>query len=104
MVLTHRHVGGWTISCRTPLRSRFPHESYGGISRSTALSTALISRRPRATRPAGFLVYVNLREPPLSDVPRINFPGTSVNKGIKKGRISERSGPRMIPVALGGVP
>jgi hypothetical protein len=28
--------------------------------------------------------------------------GTSVDKGIKKGRISERSGPRVIPAALGG--
>jgi hypothetical protein len=28
--------------------------------------------------------------------------GTSVDKGIKKGRISERSGPRMTPAALGG--
>jgi len=28
--------------------------------------------------------------------------GTSVDKGIKKGRISERSGPRGMPAALGG--
>src|SRR5918995_4086116 len=27
---------------------------------------------------------------------------TSVDKGIKKGRISERSGPKVIPAALGG--
>src|ERR687898_3639913 len=28
--------------------------------------------------------------------------GTSGDKGIKKGRISERSGPRVMPAALGG--
>ena len=102
--MTNRRLGGWTISRRTPLRSRFTHEADSGRSRSTALTTALMSRRPGATRPAGPLVYLNLREPPLSEIPRIYLPGTSVNKGIKKGRISERSGPRMIPAALGGVP
>jgi hypothetical protein len=28
--------------------------------------------------------------------------GTSVDKGIKKGRFSEPSGPRVMPAALGG--
>src|SRR5215207_3662792 len=56
------------ISCRTPLRSRFTHEAYSGRSRSTALTTALMSRRPRATRPAGPFVYLNLREPSERDV------------------------------------
>src|SRR5215208_4482981 len=75
MALSHRHVGRWTISCRTPLRSRFTHESDSGRSRSTALTTALMSRRPRATKPVGALVYLNLREPPRSSVCTMREPG-----------------------------
>jgi hypothetical protein len=37
----------------------------------------------------------------LRELPRIPVPRTPVNKGIKKGRISERSGPSVIPAALG---
>src|SRR5688500_16022560 len=75
MVLTNRRVGGWTISRRTPLRRRITHEADSGRSRSTALTTALMSRRPRATRPAGPLVYLNLREPPRSSVCTMREPG-----------------------------
>jgi hypothetical protein len=34
----------------------------------------LMSRRPRATMPVGSLVYLNLREPLLAELPRIPLP------------------------------
>ena len=48
--------------------------------------------------------YLLLETPALlmDELPRMHLPRTSVDKGIKKGRISERSGPRGIPAALGG--
>src|SRR5215213_5299267 len=37
-----------------------------------------------------------------AELRRTTLPRTPVNKGKKKGRISERSGPRVLPAALGG--
>jgi hypothetical protein len=41
MVLTHRHVGGWTIPHCTLSRSRFTYEADGRGSGSTAMATAI---------------------------------------------------------------
>src|SRR5215211_776741 len=53
---------------------------------------------PNVTRLGRWRHFRQLR---TGELQRIHLPRTSVNKGIKKGRISERSGPRGIPVALG---
>jgi hypothetical protein len=50
----------------------------------------------------GCNAWRNFREFFKGEVRRIPIPRTPVDKGIKKGRISERFGPWVIPAALGG--